>query len=143
MDDSESDQDDADDGGEHVPEETDEEEDVLDEEEMRVVDDLDDRAPAQLIVGLKVKNKDKLAGATLTPSPESKDVPVRSDEDASPPKPTATTPAAAPLEGRTPEPEMTVAAINRPDSKVTPLAFRGSPEKTLAALGDVPTGSKE
>jgi hypothetical protein len=143
MDDSDPDGGDGDDGDDHVPDETDEEDDVLNDEEMLVDDDLDER-PAQLIVDLKLKNKDKLAGATLTPSPESKDEAARGDASAgkSPTKATASTPASLSLKDRTPEPDTSVAAQIKPDLEATPLAFRGSPEKTQAAAGTVQAGSK-
>ncbi|KAH6664348.1 hypothetical protein F5X68DRAFT_161043 [Plectosphaerella plurivora] len=135
---------DGDDGDEHVPDESDEEDDVLNDDEMLVDDDLDER-PAQLIVGLKVKNKEKLAGATLTPSPESKDEATRGDADAgkSPTKATASTPASLGDKSGTPEPEKNVVAQSKPDLDATPLAFRGSPEKTQAISGAVTAVSKD
>jgi len=130
--------DDEEDGDDHVPEESEDEEDEFNEDEMMVDDDLEDQPRGQLIVELKVNsNKAKLPLANLTPSPENKcDTAQERDITSTPSKEMATAPAAASIKDRTPEPETSVAAKNQvpamPASglQATPLAFRGSPEKT-------------
>lgn len=118
--------------------ESDEDDEDLNEDEMMIDDeDLDDRPRNQLIVELKVKNKDRTSAAGLTPSPEDKGTRVETEAtDPKSPSKTSEEKTNGPR-NHTPEPDTKTAAdLPPPGPQATSLAFRGSPEKTQTATSE-------